>query len=110
MKRYQAVGKDIREFVNSWPKEWEMPCDGGVDPYDDNGDWALKETEVYDLREFDGIVKDGEYDNLVSFMYEFKRWKKRRDNTTFVVTVANDKAQEFVAKLVQMDIKDWRMW
>lgn len=104
----KAKGSEIIEFWQAWPmgEHWWIE-DYEINVEDDTG-IILDPSKTYDLDSFgvlvyQGPAASGPDEPRVSFETEFKKWKKTRNRTDFIVSVPNEFAVSFRCWLEQQE-------
>jgi hypothetical protein len=114
----KAKGFEIRDFwINYWPKnlsDWYYESDDGtIDVEDEDGNYILEDTKIYNLKEFGPLGWQGQGDCPVEFGYwefedAFKKYKKTITLHLQFITDIPKEEKELFLKAIE-DHKNWKI-
>lgn len=99
----KALGIDIKEFwLNHWPEGMYVEDNEKALMDEVTGEPKLEDAEKYDLSRFGYLLNNqGATGDESTFETHFRRWMKKRDSVTVVVTVPRGKEDECIGLMTQ---------
>ncbi len=98
----KALGADIKDFwKNHWPENMYVEdCEESL--LNEAGELNIEDAEKYSLSRFGYLLRNvGATADESSFETHFRRWIKKRDTVTIVVTVPIRMADECISLVEQ---------
>lgn len=107
----KVTGAEFREWLDTGWLGDDWYIDGGeIEWEDESGKWVLDDAAKYETDEFGGVFFHGHGEDPTDGQgYDIgaliRKWRKARTHTTFVVTVPNERIDDFKSAMKAMGLK-----